>query len=34
MVFLNASYAGPPPNIYLPGPGRAIFGGVVVSKAL
>jgi len=34
MVFLNASYAGPPPNIYLPGQGRTLYGGITVSKAL
>jgi iron complex outermembrane recepter protein len=34
MVFLNASYAGPPPNIYLPGPGRTLWGGFNLSKAL
>jgi iron complex outermembrane receptor protein len=34
MVFLNASYAGPPPNIYLPGPGRTLYGGLSLSKAL
>ena len=34
LVFLNASYAGPPPNIYLPGWGRTLYGGINVSKAL
>jgi iron complex outermembrane recepter protein len=34
LVFLNASYAGPPPNIYLPGPGRTVYGGINLSKAL
>jgi iron complex outermembrane receptor protein len=31
-VFLNATGANP--NIYLPGPGRTLYGGVNVSKAL
>jgi iron complex outermembrane receptor protein len=34
LVFLNASYAGPPPNVYLPGPGRTVYGGINLSKAL
>jgi len=34
LVFLNASYAGPPPNVYLPGFGRTLYGGIHVSKAL
>jgi len=33
MVFLNQSYAGPPPQVYLPGPGTTVFGGVNVTKA-
>jgi iron complex outermembrane receptor protein len=34
MVFLNASYSGPPPNVYLPGPGTTVYAGINVSKAL
>ena len=35
MVFLNASYSGPPPNVYLPGPYSATFyGGVNLSYSL
>ncbi|GAC1344549.1 MAG: TonB-dependent receptor [Myxococcales bacterium] len=34
MVFLNANYSGPAPAVYLPGPGRTVFGGVSLSKAL
>jgi iron complex outermembrane recepter protein len=34
MVFLNASYNGPPPNVYLPGPGTTVYGGLNLSKAL
>jgi iron complex outermembrane receptor protein len=34
MVFLNSSYAGPPPNVYLPGFGTTFYGGFSVSKAL
>jgi iron complex outermembrane receptor protein len=33
MVFLNANYNGPPPNVYLPGPGTQVYGGATVSKA-
>ena len=33
MVFLNANYAGPPPSVYLPGPGTAVYGGLNLSKA-
>ena len=33
MVFLNSNYLGPPPNVYLPGPGATVYGGVNVSKA-
>jgi iron complex outermembrane receptor protein len=34
MVFLNASYAGPPPNVYLPGPSSpTFFGQVNLSKS-
>jgi iron complex outermembrane receptor protein len=35
MVFLNANYTGPEPNVYLPGPYSAtFFGGVNLSYAL
>ena len=35
MVFLNASYSGPPPNVYLPGPYKPTFyGGVALSYSL
>jgi iron complex outermembrane receptor protein len=33
MAFLNANYSGPPPNVYLPGPGAAVYGGLNLSKA-
>jgi len=34
MVFLNASYGGPPPNIYLPGPSSpTVYGDISVSKS-
>jgi iron complex outermembrane receptor protein len=33
MVFLNQSYSGPPPQVYLPGPGTTVYGGINVSKA-
>jgi len=34
MVFLNANYNGPPPNVYLPGPGTTFYGMVTLSKTL
>jgi iron complex outermembrane receptor protein len=35
MVFLNASYTGPPPNVYLPGPYTPVFyGGVNLTYTL
>jgi iron complex outermembrane receptor protein len=36
MVFLNQTYAplpAPQPQVYLPGPGTTVYGGVNVSKA-
>ncbi|QSQ26717.1 TonB-dependent receptor [Pyxidicoccus parkwayensis] len=35
MVFLNANYAGPPPNVYLNGPSKPVFyGNVTLSYSL
>jgi iron complex outermembrane recepter protein len=35
MVFLNANFSGPPPNIYLPGPSTPLlYGGATLSYKL